>query len=91
MASEQRTIRLLDDLAAGRTTRRGFVRRAAALGLSVPALGALGATPRRAGAAAQDQTTLNFLHSIPPETEQFWEETLLPPFYEANPQYTINA
>ncbi len=60
----------------------------AALGLGAPALAALLGARRT---AAQDQTTVNFLHSIPPETEQFWRDNLLPAFLDANPGCLIEA
>lgn len=75
---------------ARRPTRRDLLRRGAALTVMTPAVAAL-ATHRPGIARAQDVTTINFLHSIPDATAAFWEEELLPGFYEANPDCRINA
>lgn len=41
------------------------------------------------GVQAQDVTTINFFHTIPPDTEAFVVEELLPPFEAANPECAV--
>lgn len=95
MERERRIGLLVAGARRGRVSRRAFLARGAALGLSASAAATLARGISGGTAAVQaaqgTQTTVNFLHSIPPETEQFWKENLLPPFYEANPDCVINA
>lgn len=91
MTSDQRWTRLLNEATRGRLTRREVFWRGAALGLSAPLIAALANAARPCAALAQDQVTINFLHTIPETTTEYWETQLLPGFLEANPGCTINA
>lgn len=68
-------------------SRRRALQGGAALGFGVTALGSL----RLGGVAAQDATTVNLLHSIPPETETFMKEQLMPGFASMHPECTVNV
>ena len=74
-----------------RLSRRDALRRAAALGVGAPALAAIAGPGRLRSGLAQAQTTVNFLHSIPDTTAAYWQNELLPGFYAAHPECTINA
>src|SRR5260370_7374661 len=64
--------------------RREFLKRATALGLSASSAAALleacGGTSSSGG-----KGTVNLDHTIPPATETFWKQTLLPPFHKQYP------
>jgi len=89
---DRRLAILLDGARRGKVSRRGLLARGAALGVGGSALAALARSgPAVAGRGQGEQTTVNFLHSIPPETEAFWQENLLPAFSAAHPDCLINA
>ncbi|MDP9358138.1 MAG: hypothetical protein M3Q71_05440 [Chloroflexota bacterium] len=74
-SGDHRVEQLMRDVADRRVSRRDLVKRAAAVGLAVPAAGVLGRTPTRQAAAQGSQPTgkLVISMSVEPDTLENWK------------------
>jgi ABC-type glycerol-3-phosphate transport system substrate-binding protein len=82
MRQEERVMGLVDEVLAGRLSRRAVMRRSAALGLSAPVVASLLAVAPRA-AGAQGGTVKVASNASDPAPRQFMEENTVPNFEAA--------
>lgn len=94
MISEQREALndIIGKIRTGRMTRRNFIERAIAVGLSSTAAVSLleacgGGTDT--GTSSNGKATVNLYHTIPTSTETYWKENLLTVFAKKNPNVTL--